>query len=122
MSHQTLKGLMSKIYTVTLEQLPKAEGGGYVARLPDLPGITGCYGQTPEEALEDLDRAKALYFQAAIDSNYNVPEPIESLSGQLKVKLPKSLHRELAKEAQREGVSLNTLVVSRLSSQHQIGK
>jgi antitoxin HicB len=117
-----LQSPMSKIYTVTLEQLPKAEGGGYVARLPDLPGITGCYGKTPEEALEDLDRAKALYFQAAIDSNYNVPEPIESLSGQLKVKLPKSLHRELAKEAQREGVSLNTLVVSRLSSQHQIGK
>jgi antitoxin HicB len=122
MSRQTLKNLMSKIYTVTLEQLSKAEGGGYVARIPDLPGITGCYGQTPEEALEDLDHAKALYFQAALDSNYNVPEPIENLSGQLKVKLPKSLHRELAKEAQREGVSLNTLVVSRLSSQHQIGK
>lgn len=122
MSRQTLKSLMSKSYTVTLEQLSKTEGDGYVARIPDLPGITGCYGQTPEEALKDLEEAKTLYFQAAIDSNFTVPEPIETLSGQLKVKLPKSLHRELAKEAQREGVSLNTLVVSRLSSQSSVNK
>lgn len=122
MSRQTLKSLMSKSYTVTLEPLPKTEGRGYVARIPDLPGITGCYGDTPEEALVDLEQAKTLYFQAAIDSNYPVPEPIETLSGQLKVKLPKSLHRELAKEARREGVSLNTLVVSRLSSQTPANK
>ena len=122
MSRQTLKSLMSKSYTVTLEPLSTTEGDGYVARIPDLPGITGCYGQTPEEALKDLEEAKTLYFQAAIDSNFTVPEPIETLSGQLKVKLPKSLHRELAKEAQREGVSLNTLVVSRLSSQSSVNK
>jgi antitoxin HicB len=122
MSRQSLKNLMSKNYTVTLEQLPKAEGGGYVARIPDLPGITGCYGQTSEEALKDLEDAKHLYFQAALASNFTVPEPIETLSGQLKIKLPKSLHRELAKEAQREGVSLNTLVISRLSSQSSMSK
>jgi antitoxin HicB len=122
MSRQTLRSLLSKSYTVTLEPLSKTEGSGYVARIPDLPGITGCYGQTPEEAFGDLEQAKTLYFQAAIESGYVVPEPIETLSGQLKVKLPKSLHRELAKEAQREGVSLNTLVVSRLSSQSSASK
>jgi antitoxin HicB len=122
MSRQTLKSLMSRSYAVTLEPLSKSEGGGYVARIPDLAGITGCYGQTPEEALEDLDKAKTLYFQAAIESGYTVPEPIENISGQLKVKLPRSLHRELAKEARREGVSLNTLVVSRLSSQTSVSK
>jgi antitoxin HicB len=115
-SRQTLKNLSSRNYAVTLEQLSKDEGSGYIARIPDLPGITGSYGDTPEEALTDLGSAKILYFKAALASNYEIPEPIERYSGQLEVKLPKSLHRDLATQARREGVNLNTLIVSRLST------
>ena len=35
-------------------------------------------------------------------------------SGQLRVRLPKHLHRELAEQAHRDGVSLNTLIVGLL--------
>jgi antitoxin HicB len=116
-NRQTIKELMSRHYSIALEQIPHEEGGGYVARIPDLPGITGCYGNTPKDALDDLNAIKKSYFEAAIASGYRVPDPIEAFSGQIKVKLPKTLHRDLAKQAQREGVSLNTLIIARLSVQ-----
>ncbi len=40
---------------------------------------------------------------------------IETRSGQLRVRLPQDLHAYLAAEARRQGVSLNTLIVSLLA-------
>ena len=40
----------------------------------------------------------------------------ERFSGKFLVRLPKSLHATLAEEAAREGVSLNTLVLTRLAT------
>jgi antitoxin HicB len=37
-------------------------------------------------------------------------------SGRLLVRMPRSLHRALAERAAREGVSLNTLVISLLAA------
>lgn len=40
----------SLAYAVIIEPLPQADGGGFLARVPDLPG---CFtdGETPEAAL-----------------------------------------------------------------------
>ena len=48
-------------------------------------------------------------------------EPVStaSASGKLNVRMPKSVHAALASEAVREGVSLNHLIVSKLSLQLQ---
>ena len=45
-------------------------------------------------------------------------EPAEA-SGNLRVRMPKSVHAALASEASREGVSLNQLIVSKVSMQLQ---
>ena len=42
---------------------------------------------------------------------------LESASGKLMLRLPKSLHAALATEAQAEGVSLNQLLVGKLAMQ-----
>ena len=42
-------------------------------------------------------------------------EPEQDYSGKFIVRLPKTLHRELAKQAEREGVSLNALVSAYLA-------
>jgi predicted HicB family RNase H-like nuclease len=43
--------------------------------------------------------------------------PAEDFSGRILVRLPKSVHASLAQEAQLEGVSLNQLIVAKLSVQ-----
>ena len=46
-----------------------------------------------------------------------IPEPdsIEDYSGQFKLRLPRSLHRQLALQSKREGVSMNQYCVFLLS-------
>jgi predicted HicB family RNase H-like nuclease len=41
--------------------------------------------------------------------------PTKTHSGRLNVRLPVELHAELAAEAERQGVSLNTLIVALLA-------
>lgn len=43
------------------------------------------------------------------------PEPSPQRSGTLNVRLPAELHTELAHEAERQGVSLNTLIIALLA-------
>jgi antitoxin HicB len=38
------------------------------------------------------------------------PRPVETCSGKFIVRVPRSLHRELVEDAEREGVSLNMYV------------
>lgn len=54
----------------------------------------------------------------------SLPDPESSLpgkaaSGKLNVRMPKALHSSLIHEADREGVSLNQLILSKLSLQLQ---
>ncbi|MBI3971449.1 MAG: toxin-antitoxin system HicB family antitoxin [Chloroflexi bacterium] len=43
------------------------------------------------------------------------PDPESDFSGRLMVRLPKSVHRELAERAEEEGISINQLVLSYVS-------
>lgn len=95
---------------------PDANGGyvGYVAELK------GCITQaeTREELLAMLDDAKRCWLEAALEEGLVIPEPLqtENFSGKFKLRLPKSLHRELAMRAKAEGASLNQLAVCLLAS------
>lgn len=97
-------------------ELYPAEEGGYVATIPDLPGCV-TQGETAEEALKLIDDAKAAWMSTALEQAIEIPKPdaSTSYSGKLNVRMPKSLHRALAREAATEGVSLNALIVYKLS-------
>lgn len=41
--------------------------------------------------------------------------PVRSYSGKVNLRMPKSLHRDLARRAQEEGVSLNQMIVTTLA-------
>lgn len=45
------------------------------------------------------------------------PAPRKRFSGNRRLRLPESLHARLAREAEREGVSLNQWLVTRLASE-----
>lgn len=74
-------------------------------------------GETVEEAIANGFDALAETIAALEAMGLPVPEPGSggAYSGRFVVRLPKSLHARLAQRAQREGVSMNTLVVTLLA-------
>lgn len=91
-----------------LEIVEDTAEGGYVASFPELKGCVTC-GETIESAVAAAYDAKKAWLRAAIDDGYPIPEPItdDAYSGQFKFRMPKSLHRQLAENARREGISMN---------------
>ncbi|MCY3624746.1 MAG: toxin-antitoxin system HicB family antitoxin [Candidatus Dadabacteria bacterium] len=98
-------------------RIQKSEAG-YFAEIPDLPGcMTFCdeFDQL-EEMIED---AKKAWFEMSIEDNVEIPEPKEDkdFSGRFLLRLPKSLHRKLSNQAERDGVSLNQHILNLLSEE-----
>lgn len=50
------------------------EDGGYIADIPDLAACSA-FGQTPEEALREVEKAKAAWLEAARAEGRPIPEP-----------------------------------------------
>ena len=61
-------------YSVSIGPLSLEDGGGYVARVPDLPGCMSD-GDSPEEALENVYDAIACWIEAAQEIGRPVPPP-----------------------------------------------
>lgn len=101
-------------YKIEIVPIPKDEGGGFMARLPQFGtlGIVGD-GDTPEKALANLSENQKDRFQQYIDEGLDIHEPdmeSDEYSGRFVVRIPKFLHRELAQSAQKNGSSLNQYV------------
>lgn len=99
-----------------MEIVPDTEEGGFVAMFPDLPGCM-TVGDTIEEAVENIIDAKKAWIEAELEEGRTIPEPkdINDYSGQFKLRLPKSLHRILAENSKREGISMNQYCLYLLS-------
>ncbi len=50
------------------------EDGGYIADIPDLDSCSA-FGQTPEDALAEVERAQAAWLEAAEGEGKPIPEP-----------------------------------------------
>lgn len=92
--------------------------GSYRAEIMEFPGCIAL-GDTQAEALESLERVAESWIEATIEIGQKIPEPNEcqEYSGRLVVRLPKSAHRQAARLAAVDGVSLNTFIVAAISSQ-----
>ena len=116
--NQTLEHYMALDYPVEIRPMEHSDGG-YYARLPDFGrAAVHADGPTIEAALSELAVVKRLVLEVMLEHGDKIPEPgsrVNAYSGRFQVRLPKSLHRALSEEAEREGVSLNMLVVSKLS-------
>ena len=67
-------------YPVVVEPLPLADGGGFAAIVPDLPGCMSD-GDTPEEAIVNVQDAIRAGIEAARDLGREVPAPSRHLGG-----------------------------------------
>lgn len=92
------------------------EEGGYVFSCPELDGCITC-AKTIEDGIKMIEDAKKSYFAACIEDGITIPEPmdIDEYSGQFKLRIPKSLHKELSERSREEGISMNQYCVYLLS-------
>ena len=99
-----------------MEIVPNTEEGGFMAMFPDLPGCI-TVGDTIEEIVQNIIDAKRAWIEAALEEKRSIPEPkdTEDYSGQFKLRIPKSLHRILAENSKREGISMNQYCLYLLS-------
>lgn len=93
------------------------EDNHYLVLCPAFPGLSA-FGDTVEEAVGEARIALVGMIEAHQEMGWTLPEPDaqqKTYSGQLRVRLPRSLHATLSYQAEREGVSLNTLILSYLA-------
>lgn len=103
----TVDHLLQQEYPLVIT--PDLQNGGFVAHFPDLPGCI-TVGESLEEVALMASDAKTAWITAVYKAGKVVPQPKQHYSGQFRLRLPKSLHRQLAVTAEQEGVSLNSLV------------
>ncbi|MET0039302.1 type II toxin-antitoxin system HicB family antitoxin [Dehalococcoides mccartyi] len=100
-------------YPVTLIPDPS---GGYVAKIEDLPGCLS-QGETKEEALENIEDARRLWTETTYEDGQDIPLPrtMSKYNGKFLLRMPVELHAKLDREAERNKVSLNMYMVSKLA-------
>jgi antitoxin HicB len=108
---------LSLPYKLEVVPLSKEDGGGYYARYTEF--VTSAHGDgvTPAEAIDSAREGLKAVLEVMLEHGDRIPEPLaeREYSGKFNVRVPKSLHRELIEEAENEGISLNMLIVNRLS-------
>ena len=104
-----------------LEIVPDTEEGGYAGMYPDLPGCITC-ADTIDKLAINAEDAKKAWLEAALEDGITINEPEDktssNYSGQFKLRIPKSLHKELAEQSKFEGISMNQYCLYLLSQNH----
>ena len=92
------------------------EDEAYVATCPAFPDLSA-FGESPEEAFEEARVVLGLFMEEYEADGVPLPEPttLSQYSGRYPLRMPKTLHANLAALASREAVSLNQLMVHYLS-------
>jgi antitoxin HicB len=114
---QKVGELAAKPYRVTVDREEVGGDERWVASVDELAGCTST-GKTRDAAMGGVQDAIAAWIATALEEGREVPEPAAkaSYSGRLLLRMPRTLHGELTRAAEREGVSLNQLITDVLAS------
>jgi len=109
-------------YTVIVEQWDDGEGAYWVARIAELPHCL-IHGDTPEEAMKEIQEVKVDWIKSNLERGLHIPEPRpRNYSGQIRLRISPSLHKQLAYRAETEGMSLNQYMATALATSVGITK
>jgi antitoxin HicB len=97
--------------------VPEADGS-FTAEILEFPGCVAS-GDTPAEALSNVEEVALDWVAATLEQGQDVPEPLDhsKYSGKLVVRMTKGLHQRAARSAARDGVSLNQFIVTCIAEQ-----
>ncbi|MGH7841624.1 MAG: toxin-antitoxin system HicB family antitoxin [Candidatus Binataceae bacterium] len=93
------------------------EDGDWMAHLAELPNVSA-FGPTMEKALDELAVAWELVKESYLEEGEAAPvaPSKRQYSGQFNVRIDRRVHRALAIEAARAGLTLNALVAQKLAT------
>ena len=103
-------------YTRMVQEKNDENGHYFYGYILELDGCQST-GNTLDELYVSLNEAMEGYLEVKLENNLPIPIPedVEDYSGKFVVRIPKTLHRRLAVQADKEGVSLNQLALYKLS-------
>lgn len=101
-------------YKFTIMPVSEADGGGYFAEVPELPGCVAA-ADTLEETMALLEEAVDSWIMVTKEKGKKVPQPTfysedKLPSGRFSVRLARSIHKQLLDLAEYEHESLNCTV------------
>jgi len=102
-------------YNIIVEMWDDGSGPYWVARIAELPHCL-IHGDTPEEAIAEIEEVKRDWIKSNLERGLKIPEPIlHKHSGQISLRIPPSLHGLLSARAVVEGISLNQYMTAALA-------
>ena len=102
--------------TIILEQWDDGKGPYWVARIAELPHCL-IHGDTPEEAVREIEEVKRDWIKSNLERGLPIPEPRpHKYSGQIRLRIAPSLHKLLTYRAETEGMSLNQYMATALAT------
>jgi antitoxin HicB len=104
-------------YHLLLVRDGQDKGKPWTASVEELPGCTS-HGKTSDDALAGIEAAMAKWIAVALEEGRDIPEPksATSHSGRLLLRMPRTLHADLTRASEREGISLNQFITDVLAA------
>ena len=101
-------------YTVAWSDEDKA----FIGRVAEFPSLAA-HGNTQEKALREIRTVVEFVLDELTVEKEPIPEPLgkRRYSGKLNLRMSKELHRRLALESTTQGISLNSLINTKLARQ-----
>ena len=93
------------------------DDGTFSGEVLEFPGCVA-EGDTANQAMENLEAAAMSWIEASLEQGLDIPEPSlnQGFGGKVALRLPRSLHRQAARLAERDGVSLNQFLVTAIAA------
>ncbi len=93
------------------------EDQAFIGRVAEFDSLAA-HGRTLEAALREIKVVVQAVLHDLSASGEAIPQPFSKrrFSGKLNLRMPESLHRQLALEAARQGISMNQLINLKLTA------
>ncbi|WP_028560472.1 toxin-antitoxin system HicB family antitoxin [Paenibacillus pinihumi] len=105
---------MSLPYTLIIKEIHDESGKYFYGTYAELDGCQST-GDDVAELLENMNEARSGWLEVKLEHGDPIPEPKDDYSGKILLRIPKSLHQQLAVKADLEGISLNQYMLYKLS-------
>ena len=88
----------------------------HIARCLEFPSLVA-HGSTVEGALKEIEKVVEEAIVWMQEENEEIPQPfgLKKYKGNLTLRVPAEVHRQLALKSAEEGVSINQYILSKIS-------
>jgi antitoxin HicB len=116
MTQRKIEEYLTRPYHIEVIHDDSGQAPAWFARVIEFPGCM-TQAKSAEELLPMIQDAMYSWIEIGLEDGYPIPEPFEdeSYSGKFVIRVPRSLHRQLAEAAERDNVSLNAYVTTALA-------